>query len=100
MNPKKVGCRVLTNTRHSDAVTGGDLGYHFSEKHTVGNGFGNEHFIAMTKQISSWKILNPLFCTVSSVSTLNQKINIHQQLKWDLTNGPLSKLLELLNTQV
>ena len=27
-------------------------------------------------------------------------VYFHQKIEWDLTNGPLSKLLELLDTQV
>ena len=31
---------------------------------------------------------------------LKKESEFHQQFEWDLTNGPLSKLLELLDTQV
>ena len=27
-------------------------------------------------------------------------VDIHQEIEWDLTNGPLSKFLELLDTKV
>ena len=58
--------------------------------------------ISICTHISQPKFWSPLKPQTRDPSTLQHKKHHENpsKIEWDLTNGPLSKLLELLDTQV
>ena len=56
--------------------------------------------VASRSFMGSLLAIPPLMADVSFLNGYSQPLLFHQKIEWDLTNGPLSKLLELLDTQV
>ena len=54
---------------------------------------------SLSNNMKSWLAYPKMYQVVSQIE-INYKSNNPSKIEWDLTNGPLSKLLELLDTQV